>query len=85
MLKKSSHTDSFSRDNLPPVEQWPDFLLDNFKYPDQLNAAMELTDTQVARGHGDKIALIGNGRQRTYKELAEWTNQLAHVLVDDFD
>ncbi len=26
--------DSFARDNLPPPEQWPDFLLDGFDYPE---------------------------------------------------
>ncbi|RPI46678.1 MAG: 2-aminobenzoate-CoA ligase, partial [Hyphomicrobiaceae bacterium] len=25
-----------------------------------------------------------NGRRRTYKELSDWTNRLAHALVDDF-
>ena len=37
----------------------------------------------VERGFGDRTALIGNGRRRTYKELADWTSRLAHVLVDD--
>ncbi|MDF0599709.1 benzoate-CoA ligase family protein [Psychromarinibacter sp. C21-152] len=83
MLRPSAHSDTFARDNLPPADQWPDLLLDGFDYPDRLNAAVELTDAMVARGHGDRIALIGNGRQRTYKELADWTNRLAHVLVED--
>ena len=38
----------------------------------------------VARGFGDRTALIGNGRQRTYKELTDWTNRLAHVLVEHY-
>ncbi|MEW2916194.1 AMP-binding protein [Ruegeria sp. ANG10] len=83
MLGPSAHIDTFSRDNLPPEEQWPDFLLDGFDYPDLLNAAYELTDAMVDKGFGDNIALIGNGRQRTYKELTDWTNRLAHVLVED--
>jgi 2-aminobenzoate-CoA ligase len=33
---------------------------------------------------GDNIALIGNGRQRTYKELADWSNRLAHALVENY-
>ncbi|MEZ5934006.1 MAG: AMP-binding protein [Alphaproteobacteria bacterium] len=37
----------------------------------------------VARGFGDHTALIGNGRRRTYKELSDWTNRLAHALVED--
>lgn len=83
MLGPSAHTDSFTRDNLPPVDSWPVFLLDGFDYPEQLNVGVELTDTMVARGFGDHTALIGNGRRRTYKELADWTNRLAHVLVED--
>ncbi len=79
----SAHTDTFARDNLPPDDQWPDFLLDGFDYPDRLNVGHELTDGMVEKGFGDHVALIGNGRQRTYKQLADWTNQLANVMVDD--
>ena len=83
MLGPSAHVDTFARDNLPALDTWPDLLLDGFHYPDRLNAAVELTDTMVAKGFGDHTALIGNGRHRTYKELADWTNRLAHALVDD--
>ena len=83
MLSASAHTDTFARDNLPPEDQQPDFLLDGFEYPEQLNVGVELTDALVAKGLGDNTALIGNGRRRTYKELSDWTNRLAHVLVDD--
>ena len=38
----------------------------------------------VEKGLGDRIALIGNGRQRTYKELADWSNRLAHALVENY-
>ncbi|QCO54388.1 2-aminobenzoate-CoA ligase [Pseudorhodobacter turbinis] len=83
MLGYTGHTDSFTRDNLPPESEHPTFLLDRFDYPEHLNAAVELTDAMVARGFGDRIALIGNGRRRTYKELTDWTNRLANVLVED--
>ena len=83
-LGPSAHVDTFSRDNLPPREQWPDLLLDGFDYPEYLNAAVELTDRMVEKGFGDHTALIGNGRRRTYKELADWTNRLAHALVEDY-
>ncbi len=83
MLGPSGHTDTFTRDNLPPPDQWPDFLLEGFDYPDILNIGVELTDAMVTRGFGDHTALIGNGRRRTYKELTDWTNRLAHVLVED--
>ncbi len=83
MLGPTAHVDTFARDNLPPPELWPEFRLDGFGYPEYLNAAEELTDVMVAKGFGDHIALIGNGRRRTYKELADWTNRLAHALVAD--
>ncbi|MCA3601256.1 MAG: AMP-binding protein [Methylobacterium sp.] len=84
VLGPSGHVDTFARDNLPPFEQWPDIRLDGFEYPEWLNAAVELTDRMVERGFGDHTALIGNGRQRTYKELSDWTNRIAHALVEDY-
>jgi 2-aminobenzoate-CoA ligase len=83
MLGPSAHIDTFTRDNLPPADTWPDFLLDGFQYPERLNAGVELTDRMVEQGFGDHTALIGNGRRRTYKELADWTNRLAHALTED--
>jgi len=85
-LGPSAHVDTFTRDNLPPFEQWPELRLDRpeFQYPERLNAAVELTDRNVERGFGDRIALIGNGRRRTYKELTDWSNRLAHALVENY-
>jgi 2-aminobenzoate-CoA ligase len=85
-LGLSAHVDTFTRDKLPLAEQWPDLLLDRpeFQYPEYLNAAVELTDRMVEKGFGDRTALIGNGRRRTYKELVDWSNRLAHALVQDF-
>jgi 2-aminobenzoate-CoA ligase len=84
VLGRSAHVDTFTRDNLPAADKWPDILLAGFDYPEELNAGVELTDRMVARGFGDHVALIGNGRRRTYKELSDWTNRIAHALVEDF-
>lgn len=84
VLGPSGHVDTFARDNLPPLADWPDLLLEGYEYPDYLNAAVELTDRIVAEGMGDNTALIGNGRRRTYKELADWTNRLAHALTEEY-
>ena len=84
MIGPSAHLDTFSRDNLPEEFLQPDFLLDNFNYPSYLNVAEELTDAMVKKGFGDNIALIGNGRRRTYKELTDWTNRLANTLIEDY-
>ncbi len=83
-LGRSAHTDTFTRDNLPPSQLWPVISLDGFDYPEELNAAVELTDIMVKRGFGDHVALIGNGRRRTYKELSDWTSRIAHALTEDF-
>src|SRR3978361_2021815 len=85
-LGPSGHIHDFARRNLPPFHQWPKLMLDRveFQYPDYLNAAVELTDRIVEKGLGDNGALIGNGRQRTYKELADWSNRLAHALVENY-
>jgi 2-aminobenzoate-CoA ligase len=84
MLGPTAHIDTFTRDHLPPAEQWPELRLHGFDYPDYLNAAVELTDRMVEKGFGERTALIGNGRRRTYKELSVWTNKLAHALVDNY-
>ena len=84
VLGRSAHVDTFTRDNLPAPHKWPDILLTGFEYPEAFNAGVELTDRMVMRGFGDHVALIGNGRRRTYKELSDWTNRIAHALVEDF-
>lgn len=83
-LGPSGHSDSFARDNLPPPQAWPAIDLSGFDYPDWINVGSELTDRMVQRGFGDRNALVGNGRARTYKELADWTNRLAGALVQDY-
>lgn len=80
----TAHTDTFTRDSLPPLDQWPALPQAGFDYPEYLNCAVELTDRMVEKGFGDRTALIGNGRRRTYKELADWTNRLARALVENY-
>src|SRR6195256_4959269 len=85
-LGPTAHVATFTRDHLPPFDQWPDLLFDRpeFQYPEYLNVAVELTDRMVEKGFGDHVALIGNGRRRTYKELTDWTNRLAHALAENY-
>jgi len=83
-LGPSGHIDTFARDHLPAPEDWPEIDASAFPYPDWINAAVELTDRMVERSFGDHTALIGNGRQRTYKELTDWCNRIAHALVEDY-
>ncbi|MFM7446061.1 MAG: AMP-binding protein, partial [Tabrizicola sp.] len=84
MLGPTGHLDTFTRDRLPAPEDWPEIRLGSFDYPDWLNVGVELTVRMVERGFGDHTALIGNGRSRTYKELSDWSNRIAHALVEDY-
>ena len=45
---RSAHQDTFARDHLPPPEQWPSFVFDRpeLRYPERLNAAVELLDVE---------------------------------------
>src|SRR5690349_18175915 len=83
-LGPSGHMDSYVRDRLPPAAEWPELPLGDFDYPEWMNAGVELTDRMVDKGFGDYVALIGNGRSRTYKELTDWSNRIAHALVEDY-
>ena len=42
-LGPTAHVDTFTRDHLPPFDQWPDLLLHRpeFQYPEYLNVAVE--------------------------------------------
>jgi len=79
MLGPSAHIDTFTRDNLPPPEQWPDFLLDGFDYPEHLNAGVQLTDRVVEKALGDQTPPIRNRRRPHHQ-----TNRLAHALVENY-
>ena len=82
---RSGHVDTFARDNLPPRDQWPEFL---FTLPElQLSRAAQLRH-RVARplgraGEGDRIALISPAETLTYAQLAERVNRIANVLTRD--
>lgn len=85
MLGPSAHVDRYSRDRLPPLEDWPEMLLDRpeFQYPEFINAASELTDSIVARGLGDHVAVRGEGESFTYRDLTAESNRIARVLIED--
>lgn len=89
-MEASAYTDTFARDHLPPLEQWPELLLDgnpDVDYPARLNCAVALVDNLVGRGDGDRIALRwsedGRHCSMTYRELMELTNRIARVLTED--
>ena len=60
-LAPSSHIDTFTRDRLPPQDQWPVFIFDRseVQYPEKLNCVQALLDEHVAKGRGDRMAVRG--------------------------
>jgi 2-aminobenzoate-CoA ligase len=85
-LSPTGHRDTFARDHLPPIEQWPtlEFTTPQLQYPERLNAGAELIDAAVAAHGPDRAALrTPDGTVWTYGELLARANQVAHVLVDD--
>jgi 2-aminobenzoate-CoA ligase len=81
----TAHLDTFARDNLPPKEQWPEFLfeLPELKYPGRMNCATELLDKPVTRGYGHRIALRTPDGECTYTQLFTQANRIANMLVRD--
>src|SRR5205085_2733102 len=82
---RSGHVDTFARDNLPPHEQWPEFrfTLPELQYPERLNCVTEFVDNWIARGDGDRVAIISPGETLSYAQLAERINRIANVLTRD--
>ncbi len=84
-LAPSAHVDTFCRDNLPPVEQWPQFVfeLPELAYPQRLNCATALLDDIVDRYGPDRPCLISATQHWSYGDLLHRVNRIAQVLVED--
>ena len=82
---RSAHVDTFTRENLPPREAWPEFLftLPELAYPDSLNCAAELLDRHVQAGNGEKRCIVTDAETWTYADLLTRSNQIARALVDE--
>ncbi|HWT05544.1 MAG TPA: benzoate-CoA ligase family protein [Xanthomonadales bacterium] len=84
-MTETAHLDTFARDHLPPRSEWPEFLYDlpELQYPATLNCAAELLDAAVAKGFGDRPAVVTSQRRMTYAELLAEANRIANVLLSD--
>jgi 2-aminobenzoate-CoA ligase len=84
-VSENGRRDTFARDNLPPPELQPEFLLDlpALRYPARLNCAVELLDGMVARGFGPRPAILTPLRRLTYAQLLAESNRIAAVLRDE--
>jgi len=83
-LGSSAHRDTFCRDNLPPLDQWPVLDLGPLDYGDRLNCATELLDGTIDRLGPDRPCLRSpDGTAWSYGELRGHANRIAAVLVED--
>ena len=81
----SAHQDTFTRDNLPPPSQWPQFLFDlpELHYPDRMNCVTELLDRWIANSRGNHACVISPTESLSYAQFAERVNRIANVLTRD--
>ncbi|WP_445503765.1 benzoate-CoA ligase family protein [Microvirga sp. G4-2] len=82
-MANTAHVDTFTRDNLPPRDQWPNFLFarPELQYPERLNCAVAFLDRWIDGGRGDEPCLISPAETLTYGELQERVNRICNVLV----
>jgi 2-aminobenzoate-CoA ligase len=81
----TAHIDSFARDNLPPREQWPEFIFSRpeLQYPERINCVANFLDRWVEQGSGDAPCIFSPDVSYTYRELQQRVNRIANVLVDE--
>ena len=86
MFERSAHVDPFARDNLPPLDQWPQlsFTLPELQYPKRLNAGAELLDKMVAGGFGERPAIWFGKQVWSYRELLDKANRIARVITEEY-
>jgi len=79
---KPGHVDNFTRENLPPRDQWP-WLNQSFidtNYAERLNASCELIDRTIEIVGPNNLAIISADGNYTYGELLAKISQVANYL-----
>ena len=73
--------DTFIRDRLPPPELQPEFLftLPELRYPERLNAAVELIDRQDPAA----LAVLNDCGSWTYGQMADLSDRIARLLSEE--
>ena len=67
---------------LPPKEDWGEriYTRPEFQYPDELNAASELLDRNIAEGRGNRPAVYYRDQVLTYGDLQKLVNRMGNAL-----
>ena len=80
---KSAHVETYCRENLPPVEQWP-WLNQEFidsHYPERLNASVELLDKTISKFGAERRAIIAAEGEFTYQDILNRSCQVSNFLI----
>jgi 2-aminobenzoate-CoA ligase len=82
----SAHLDTFTRDNLPPPHEQPNFIFNmpELNYPERINCVNGLLDTWIQKGEGARPVVASPSETWTYAELASRVNRIANVLREQF-
>ena len=85
-IRQSLHIDPFARDNLPPEDQWPVFQFDlpDLQVTDPFNCGAWLLDCALDEVGATKPAILSGEIRWSYGELADQTNRICRVLVEDY-
>ncbi|MFJ9732020.1 AMP-binding protein [Streptomyces sp. NPDC101171] len=81
-MNVSAHVDTFTRDHLPPPDEWPELRFDlaELRYPERLNCAAEL----LGRADPDRpVFHTPGGPSWTYGLLRARVDRIAHVLTGE--
>jgi 2-aminobenzoate-CoA ligase len=72
--------DTYISDRLPPPEAQPDFLFDlpELRYPERLNAAVELVDGQDPAA----LAVLNDAGAWTFADMKDLSDRIARLLVE---
>ena len=83
-LSDSAHVDTFTRDRLPPADQWPKLCFDlpELDYPNRLNCAQRLLDDAIDRYGPDRRCLVTASAEWSYGELRDNANRVAALLTN---
>ena len=80
-MNAAVHVDTFVRDHLPPVAQWPEFLfeLPTLRYPARLNCAVELLDRNADAWPAAPAIRTDDMRLVGVHVLGELATEVVHV------
>lgn len=67
---------------LPPASDWGEriYTRPELEYPQEINAAAELLDRNVALGRGERVAIYYKDQVITYNELLKHVNKMGNAL-----